>query len=175
MGSPGKKHHRTSIDSVSSGITHAFEAASEAVIASRRASHNEDRSRLSSREPCALSKHFFPCSRSRRSFFPPRRTLVISANRFRLPMDTIQDDADEEGRRDRRALLKLENEKIILEELGVLSHRRAAVGAPAVHWQTRQKEEDIYINKSINDSQISSSSSSSSFSSSSSSSLFSFL
>ena len=95
MGSPGKKHHRTSIDSVSSGITHAFEAASEAVIASRRASHNEDRSRLSSRESSLSPSTSFRAHGRGGPSFRRAATLVISANRFRLPMDTIQDDADE--------------------------------------------------------------------------------
>ena len=93
--SPGKKHHRSSIDSVSSGITHAFEAASEAVIASRRASHNEDRSRLSSRESSLSPSTSFRAHGRGGPSFRRAATLVISANRFRLPMDTIRDDADE--------------------------------------------------------------------------------
>jgi hypothetical protein len=87
--SPGH-NRRVSIDSVSSSISHAFEAASEAVIASRRASHNEDRSRIS---PSLSRESSF--GRERPSF---RRaaTMVISANRFRLPMDTIRDSDKEE-------------------------------------------------------------------------------
>jgi len=84
------RERRVSVDLVSSSISHAFEAASEAVIASRRASHNEDRSRIS---PSLSRESSF--GRQRPSF---RRaaTMVISANRFRLPMDTIRDSDKEE-------------------------------------------------------------------------------
>ena len=95
MGSPGKKHH-PHLDRLSLlGITHAFKAASEAVIASRRASHNEDRSRLSSRESKLSPSTSFVLTFRGSPSFRRAATLIISANRFRLPMDTIQDDADE--------------------------------------------------------------------------------
>jgi hypothetical protein len=96
--SPGHHHRRVSVDSVSSSISHAFEAASEAVIASRRASHNEDRSRLSLSRESSLSRDGSPSSlRSRHPSFRRAATMVISANRFRLPtMDTIRDDIDDD-------------------------------------------------------------------------------
>jgi Ca2+-transporting ATPase len=96
--SPGHHHRRVSVDSVSSSISHAFEAASEAVIASRRASHNEDRSRLSLSRESSLSRDGSPSSlRNRHPSFRRAATMVISANRFRLPtMDTIRDDIDDD-------------------------------------------------------------------------------
>ena len=70
----------------------------EAVIASRRASHNEDRSRLFYPANPPLSRDGSPSSlRNRHPSFRRAATMVISANRFRLPtMDTIRDDIDDD-------------------------------------------------------------------------------
>jgi P-type Ca2+ transporter type 2C len=78
------ERRRSSVDSFSSGfsgLSQAFESVSEAVIASRRASHAEDRSRISS-----LS------DRNKQVSFKRAATMVISANRFRLP-STAEGDA----------------------------------------------------------------------------------